>query len=65
VKVKELSQGKLMASGVQKGFIISKADGKPVQSVEELGSIIASATGGILIEGYYPNGTKAYYGLGL
>jgi len=65
VKVKELNNGKLLSSGVKKGFIISKADGRPVMSVDDLNAVISSASGGILLEGYYPNGTKAYYGLGL
>jgi len=65
VKVKDLSAGKLLASGVKKGFIISSADGRPIEDVEDLNAIISSASGGILLEGYYPNGTKAYYGLGL
>ncbi|MCC6599915.1 MAG: trypsin-like peptidase domain-containing protein, partial [Crocinitomicaceae bacterium] len=64
-KVESLSSGKLLAAGVQKGFIITKVDGDKVSSPEQLKSILQSKTGGVLLEGVYPNGTKAYYGFGL
>jgi serine protease Do len=64
-KVNELMNGKLMAAGVKKGFIVTKIDGTRVTSPEELKSTLEGKSGGVLIEGIYPNGTKAYYGFGL
>lgn len=64
-KVSALGAGKLKAAGIQNGFIITKVDGTRVNSPEELHEILQSKSGGVLIEGVYPNGTKAYYGFGL
>ncbi len=64
-KVDVLSPGKLKAAGVQKGFIITKVDSEKVNSPEDLARVLKGKTGGVLIEGVYPNGTKAYYGFGL
>jgi len=65
IKVKSLSAGKLSQAGVRVGFIITRVDRSPVGSAAELSRILAQATDGVLIEGYYPNGTKAYYGVGM
>jgi len=65
IKVKSLTAGKLSQAGVRVGFIITRVDRSPVGSAAELSRILAQATDGVLIEGYYPNGTKAYYGVGM
>lgn len=65
VKVAELGNGKLMDSGVREGFIITKVDGERVQDPETLKYLLSRKSGGVLIEGYYPSGKKAYYGFGL
>jgi len=64
-KVEVLNNGKLKAAGVQKGFIITKVDSERVSSPDDLARILKGKSGGVLIEGIYPNGTKAYYGFGL
>lgn len=65
VKVKEVKDGKIKEIGIEKGFIITKIDKMPVETVEQVESGLEKAKKeGILIEGYYPNGMKAYYGLG-
>ncbi|MFM7216498.1 MAG: Do family serine endopeptidase [Bacteroidota bacterium] len=65
VKVVRLSSGKLLSSGIKEGFIITHIDKKPVRSTEDLSAVLRSKQGGVLIEGIYPNGMKAYYGFGL
>ncbi|MFW5706416.1 MAG: Do family serine endopeptidase [Bacteroidota bacterium] len=65
VRVAALGRGSLSAAGIREGFIITHVDRKPVESARELVSILSNRTGGVLIEGVYPNGTRAYYGLGL
>jgi Do/DeqQ family serine protease len=65
IKVKSLTAGKLSQAGLRVGFIITRVDRSPVGSAAELSRILAQATDGVLIEGYYPNGTKAYYGVGM
>jgi Do/DeqQ family serine protease len=61
VQIVELNDGKL-ASRVKKGFIITKVNQRPVNSVEELTSIINSLKRGegVFIEGIYPNGRRDY-----
>jgi Do/DeqQ family serine protease len=65
VQISSLHQGALKNSGIKSGFIITKIDKKSVSTVEEIDQILKEKKGGILIEGIYPNGTRAYYGFGL
>ncbi|GAA0891783.1 Do family serine endopeptidase [Fulvivirga kasyanovii] len=67
VKVKSLTPGKIRKStDMRPGFIITKIDGQPVKSKDEVVKILEKKEGGILIEGVYEDtpGTY-YYGLGL
>ena len=65
IKVKDLSTGKLKSAGIKEGFIIISIDNKTVGSVEELTDYLNNKKGGVLIEGVYPNGMRAYYGFGM
>lgn len=65
VKVLELGSGKLRDTGVRTGFIITKVDKTLIQTPKELIEALQKASGGVLLEGYYPNGSKAYYGFGM
>lgn len=65
VKVKELLPGKMKSTGMSDGFIIQKIDGEKINNADEFSKVIESKKGGVLIEGIYPNGQRAYYGLGL
>jgi serine protease Do len=65
VKVKELQTGKLKSAGLREGFIITTLDNKPVKSTHEVMDYLENRRGGVLIEGYYPNGMRAYYGFGM
>jgi serine protease Do len=65
IQVNTLGDGKLRNAGVRQGFIITRVDGKPVRTVDDLSSAIANKKGGVLIEGIYPNRTRAYYGFGM
>jgi Do/DeqQ family serine protease len=65
VQVKELSGGKLRKAGVKEGFIILRIDRKKVETVEDIERYLKESEGkGVLIGGIYPNGVKAYYGIG-
>ena len=64
-KVNTLNAGKLRGAGVKNGYIVTKIDGDAVNSPEDLTNKIKEKKGGILLEGVYPNGTRAYYGFGL
>ncbi len=65
VRVKKLETGKLKSAGIQQGFIITSIDNKPVTKNDDVTSYLESKKGGVLIEGVYPNGMKAYYGFGM
>ncbi len=65
VKVSELNGGKLRSAGIREGFIIQSIDKKKVSTTEDIKLALANKKGGVLIEGIYPNGMRAYYGFGL
>lgn len=65
VRISKLQQGKLASAGIREGFIITSVDKKKISSIQDMESTLESKTGGVLIEGMYPNGTRAYYGFGL
>ena len=67
VKIISLKAGKLAASGIKQGFIITSIDNKKVKSVEEMDALLKTKTGGTLIQGIYPGspGKIFYYGIGL
>ena len=65
LKVMTLSNGKLKNAGIREGFIITHVDKKPISSVQDISNILDNKTGGVLMEGIYPNGLRAYYGFGL
>lgn len=65
LKVISLHTGKLKRAGIDEGFIITKVDDKNISDYQSFVELLKGKKGGVLIEGFYPNGTKAYYGLGL
>ena len=68
LKITKLAAGKLLSAGMKVGFIITNIDHKKISSIEDLKGSLENRknTGqGILIEGVYPNGMRAYYGFGL
>jgi serine protease Do len=65
VQVREIEPGKWKTAGIKKGFIITKVDKTEIISMSDFaGAINRSKGDGLLIEGYYPDGNKAYYGIG-
>ena len=65
VQVEEVLTGKFRNAGIGKGFIILKVDNEEVKSIEDFSKIMKDKSGGVLLEGIYPTGQRAYYGLGL
>jgi serine protease Do len=64
VKVVKIGSGKLMEAGIKRGFIITAIDKEPVNTPEDIRTLTSDKRGGLLIEGMYPDGKKAYYALG-
>lgn len=63
LKIIDLSPGPLMEAGVRTGFVIIAIDRRPVSTPEEAEAILRSTRGGLLIEGLYRKGEKAYYAI--
>ena len=64
-KITSLTNGKLKNAGISAGFILLSVDRKPLRTTQDLKETLTSRQGGVLIEGLYPNGLRAYYGIGL
>jgi serine protease Do len=64
-KITSLGDGKLRSAGISAGFILLSVDRKPLRTTTDLKAALTNRQGGILIEGIYPNGLRAYYGIGL
>ena len=69
VEVTGVTEGKMKEAGVRKGFIILKANGQPVKSVEQLEAIMKEATRStepvLFINGIFPSGKRAYFAVDL
>jgi Do/DeqQ family serine protease len=65
VRIGKMTNGKLLQVGIKEGFIITSIDKKKVSSVEDIKNLLSNKTGAVMIEGFYPNGARAYYGFEL
>ncbi|MCW5898835.1 MAG: trypsin-like peptidase domain-containing protein [Flavobacteriales bacterium] len=65
VKVVAVNSGKFRTSGIREGFIITRIDQDRIRKPEDVQRVLNGRKGGVLVEGVYPNGVRAYYGLGL
>jgi len=65
LKITKIDEGKLWQAGIRKGFIITYIDKNPIHTIDDLKNILKYKKGGILIEGVYSNGVRAYYGFGI
>lgn len=65
VKVENIKEGRLRNIGIKEGFIITNIGENRINSLNDISDALKSEKRGLLIEGIYPNGAKAYYGLGI
>jgi serine protease Do len=66
VRISKLNAGKLRNAGIREGFIIQSIDNKVIRNTDDIVNALNNKKNeGVLIEGVYPNGTRAYYGFGL
>lgn len=63
VRVSQLKDGKWQSTGMKEGFIIAFVDKIAVENVEDLNRVLEFKKGGLLIEGFYPDGTKGTFGV--
>ena len=69
VEVTGVTEGKMKEAGVRKGFIILKANGQSVKSVEQLEEIVKQASRStepvLFLNGMFPSGKRTYYAVDL
>jgi len=65
-KIVDLERGKWHDAGIREGYIITAIDKRSIKNIEDLSNALSrtSSESGLLIEGTYDNGDKAYYGIG-
>jgi serine protease Do len=63
VRLRTIEDGKWKDAGIRPGYIISHIDKIPVDNLEDLNQILDFKKGGILVEGYYPDGQKGVFGI--
>jgi Do/DeqQ family serine protease len=62
VKVIQLNEGKLSnQTDMREGFVIVKADGRQIGSVEDLEAALKGKQGGVMLEGVYPDRPGTFY----
>ena len=69
IEVTGVTDGKMKAAGVRKGFIILKANGQSVKTVEQLEEIVKQASQStepvLFLNGIFPSGKRAYFAVDL
>lgn len=65
IKIAKLEGGKFRSAGIREGFIVTYIDKKTISSINDVLKALENKKGGVLIEGVYPNGMRAYYGFGI
>ena len=65
MKITKLDAGKLRSAGIKETFIITTIDNNPIKTNDDIKKALENKKGGVLIEGVYPNGMRAYYAFGL
>lgn len=62
VEISKIFAGKINKyTDIKPGFIVTKIDNIPVNSSEEFLDILRKKSGGVLLEGIYPNSRRLYY----
>ncbi|GAB2598764.1 trypsin-like peptidase domain-containing protein [Spirosoma areae] len=63
VRVKKIIDGKMAETDIEEGFIIVKANTKPVKTTKDLQAIMSSVKEGegLMLVGMYPNSSRMYY----
>lgn len=69
IQVTGVQSGKMKEAGVRKGFIILKANGQPIKSVDDLNAVLEGALQTpeqvIFLTGIFPSGKRANYAVNL
>jgi Do/DeqQ family serine protease len=63
VALVKLNDGKWKKAGMKVNFLVTFIDKVPVENPEDVNLIMANKSGGVLVEGVYPNRQKAVYAI--
>ncbi len=63
--VGKVSNGLFKKAGIQEGFILVFIDRRAMNKPEDVDNYLKTKKGGITIEGYYPNGMRVVYSIGI
>jgi serine protease Do len=65
VKISGVAKSEFAETGMKDGFIITSIDRNPTNGPEDVQKVLkGTRKGGLLIEGVYPDGRRAYYAIG-
>ena len=65
LQIVKLNDGKLKDGGIREGYIITRINKEPINTINDLKKVLNKVSGGVLVEGVYPNGIIAYYAIGM
>ena len=65
IKAMSVGTGAFKDAGMKSGFIITHVDRTPIRNAEQFQKLMKQKSGGVLFEGIYTNGQRAYYGIGI
>ena len=63
IQVSSLGSGPMQDAGIRKGYIITHINGSVIHESEQIRNAFENGERGLLLEGIYPNGKRAYYGV--
>ena len=63
VQLSDIEDGKWKEAGIKDGYIITKIQNREIKTVNDMMAALANTSGGILIEGVYPDGKEVLYGI--
>jgi len=65
LRVERLENGLFKNAGIQEGFILVSIDRRAMYKTEDVDNYLKNKKGGISIEGYYSNGMRVIYAIGI
>lgn len=65
VMIERIRDGKFRQIGIPEGFVITSINKRGIRSVEDVERVLESAEGGVLVEGYHPDGSRGVFGFSL
>lgn len=63
VEIISTNGGPFSDAGIRTGFIITHMNGNEMWTLQDIDEQMNGPVGGVLVEGIYPNGRRAYYGV--